>query len=224
MATFEWCKKKFGGGYDSGEILDPVPLSTQLREEVMIGGSYRDAFRQAVFPFLRPDLVILELGPGKGSWTCGILEFIPEGRIETLDVVDVRPWLQPERYGGRLICHQVSDNLFSCVSDGAFDFFWSFGVLCHHSIEQIRTILKNARAKMKRGGVAAHEYGDWEKFYTSGRMVNFPDLVQKPDVDHWWPSNNARAMCAAAEDAGWEVIVPDLGLFQRHGIILLKAW
>ena len=224
MANLEWLKNNFAHGYDSGEILDPVPSSTRLRQEVLIGGSYRHAFHQAVFPFLRPDSVVLELGPGKGSWTRAILEHVPEGRVETIDFVDVRQWLTPERFGGRLICHQVNDTSFSCVPDGAFDFFWSFGVLCHHTIEQITEVLRNARPKMKRGAVSVHEYADWDKFFESGRMVNFPDLPETPDTENWWPSNNARAMTAAAEDAGWKVLFPDLNLFKRDGIIVLKAW
>src|SRR5579859_6023483 len=137
MADMDWLKTAFTSGYDSGEILDSVPSSTRLKQEVLIGGSYRTAFFKAVFPFLRPDSNVLELGPGKGSWSRAILSFIPEGTLTTVDFVDVTRWLRPEDYAGRLICHQVSDFSLSELPDDQFDFAWSFGVLCHHTIEQI---------------------------------------------------------------------------------------
>jgi hypothetical protein len=77
---------------------------------------------------------------------------------------------------------------------------------------------------MKRGGVSVHEYGDWNKFYLSGRMVAFADLNDKPDTESWWPSNSPEAMRAVAEATGWPVIRADMGLFVRDGMILLKAW
>ena len=96
-------------------------------------------------------------------------------------------------------------------------------MLCHHTIEQIQPILSSALPKMRPGAMAAHEYDDWTKFYESGRMVAFPDLVAKTDAESWWPSNSTDAMAAAAEAAGWIVIYPDLGLFARDGLIVLKA-
>ena len=77
MAEMEWLKTTFTAGYDSREILDAVPCATRLKQEVMIGGSYRTAFLKAAFPFLRPDSAVLELGPR------AILHFIPRGNLTT---------------------------------------------------------------------------------------------------------------------------------------------
>lgn len=224
MATKDWLQTAFTSGYDSGDILAAVPDSVRLRQEALIGGSYREAFYRAVLPFLRPDSTVLEVGPGRGSWTRALLAHLPEGRVETVDFQDVTEWLVPQRYGGRLVCHQATDLSLDCVADGAFDVFFSFGVLCHHTIEQIGQILTAARAKVRRGGVGIHEYGDWHKMFRSGRMAHFPDLVATSDEESWWPSNSAAAMAACAEAAGWLVIEADLGLFERDGMILLKAW
>ena len=226
MANVDWLKTTFVGGYDSGEILDFVPSSTRLKQEVMIGGSYRDAFIKAVFPFLRPDSQVLEIGPGKGSWSRAILEFIPEGSLTTVDFVDVTPWLRPETYGGRLVCHQVIDFSLSMLPDNHFDFCWSFGVLCHHTVEQIEAVLAKLLGKMKVGGVAVHQYAEWNKLYRSGRPLQVADLIQKPttDTESWWPSNSKDAMAAVAEKSGWKVIFDDLDLFERDGMIVLKRW
>jgi len=223
MASLDFLKTAFESGYDSGDIMDPVPSSTRLRQEVLIGGSYAEAFRKAVLPFIRPDSVVLELGPGRGSWTRAILQHVPQGRLEAVDFADVSQWLQPELATGRLKLHRVEDMSFDCVANGAFDFFWSFGVLCHHTVEQIGEVLVNTHRKMKPGAISVHEYADWNKFFRSGRMVNFPDLAAKPDEEHWWPSNTAAAMAAVAQAAGWTVIFDDLDLFERDGLIVLKA-
>jgi hypothetical protein len=223
MATLDWLKSAFAHGYDSGDILDPLPSSRRLRQEVLIGGSYQEAFRKGVLPFIRPDSTVLELGPGRGSWSRAILQHLPQGRLEAIDFVDVRDWLRDALETGRFVFHHASDLSFSCVEDGKFDFFWSFGVLCHHTIEQIREILANSRPKMKPGAVAVHQYGDWNKFFESGRMVHFADFAAAPDSEHWWPSNTAEAMRAVSEATGWTVLFDDLGVFKRDGLIVLKA-
>jgi hypothetical protein len=224
MATIdqEWLKTGFQHGYDSGDVLAEVPNSVRLREEVLIGGSYREAFFKACFPYLRPDSRVLEIGPGRGSWTRAILEHLPDGVLETVDFADCTPWLQPERYGGRLICHRTNDFSLDCVPDDRFDFIWSFGVLCHHTIEQIAGVLASSFRKARRGACAVHEYAEWMKLYRSGRIGQIGELVD--DNSHWWPSNSKESMAAAARAAGWRVIHDDLDLFERDGVIVLKKW
>jgi len=202
MAEMEWLKTTFTAGYDSREILDAVPSATRLKQEVMIGGSYRTAFLKAAFPFLRPDSAVLELGPGRGSWSRAILHFIPRGNLTTVDFVDVTDWLRPGDYAGRLTCHQVDDFSLSVLPDEQFDFCWSFGVLCHHTIEQIETVLTALIRKTKIGGVSVHQYADWNKLYRSGRPLQVADLIQKPttDAESGWPSNSKEARAAAAGD------------------------
>ena len=52
----------------------------------------------------------------------------------------------------------------------------------------------------------------------------FPDLMTAEPDKSWWPSNNAEAMAATAEATGWTVIQADIDLFERDGMVLLKAW
>lgn len=224
MPTLDWLKKEFNYGYDSGNVLSVIPNRQRRIEEKRIGGSYRKVFMEAVLPYLKPDSVVLELGPGKGSWSRAILENIPDGQLHVVDYQDVSRWLEPEKYDKRLICHKVDDNLFSSVEDDCFDFFWSFGVLCHNNVEQIGEILKNSLCKMKPGGVAVHQYADWKKLeiwgWKKGRVpLEFKD---KKDEDIWWPRNDEATMVDIAKEAGWEVLNGDLGLLRRDSIILLK--
>ena len=181
MPTQAWLKQAFAHGYDSGDVARPAPDPVRAGEERAIGGSYYDVFQRAIVPFLAPDSAVLELGPGRGSWTRAMLGIVARGCVHTVDFLDVAPWLRPERYGGRLVCHRSSDNSFDAVPDAAFDFFFSFGVLCHNNGGHVAEILANSRPKMKPGGVAVHQYGDWSKldaegWERSGMPAAFKDL------------------------------------------------
>jgi SAM-dependent methyltransferase len=225
VAELEWMRTTFAGGYESGDVLSERPDPVRVREEALIGGSYRECFLKAVLPFLRPDSRVLELGPGRGSWTRALLAHVPQGEVHTVDLLDVSEWLDPREFGGRLTLHQVADLDLSEVPDGYFDLFFSFGVLCHHGTEQIGRILASARRKTIPGGVAVHQYGEWNKLYASGRIVAHPDLpTRESDDDSWWPFNTRDAMRATAEAAGWRVLWDDLDLFARDGVCVLKAW
>jgi hypothetical protein len=164
------------------------------------------------------------LGPGKGSWSRAILQYIPEGKLHTVDFQDVTQWLKPEKYSGQLICHRVHDNSFEGLPDRYFDVFWSFGVLCHNNASSILQILRHARAKMKPEAVAVHQYGNWEKLEAFGwdRGGVPHEFKSKVDEEIWWPRNDQRLMTRLATDAGWEVVTADLDLLKRDSLILLR--
>ncbi|GAB7081858.1 class I SAM-dependent methyltransferase [Megalodesulfovibrio paquesii] len=224
MPTIEWLKQEFDYGYDSGDILALRPDACRANEERRCGGSYFNYFNKAVKPLLRPDAQVLELGPGRGSWTRALLAQLPEGSLHTCDFQDATPWLKPDQYGGRLQCHQVEDNTFSCVADEQFDLFFSFGVLCHCNTSTIRTILEHALRKVKPGGHAIHNYGAWEKLGAWGfaRGGVPEEFSTQPDDAIWWPRNTVNIMASLCRDAGWTVLCDDLQYFQRDGVILLR--
>jgi SAM-dependent methyltransferase len=225
MAADEWLKRMFDYGYDSGDVLSEQPDERRAHEELAAGGCYHRIYREAIVPFLTPASSVLEIGPGKGSWTRAILHAIPHGVLHTVDFIDVTEWLQPERHEPRLVCHTVDDTTFDCVPDGTFDFCWSFGVFCHHGLRQIETILRNTRPKMKRNGLAVHQYGDWDKLEAQGwTNPSIPPSIRTlPDDESWWPRNSSREMSAAAVRAGWTVVSPDLGLMDRDSIAVFAA-
>lgn len=225
MPTLDWLRREFSYGYDSGNVLSLVPNLRRFREERAIGGSYRNLFKQGLLPRLREDSRVLELGPGRGSWTRAILAHVPRGEVHTVDFQDVTRWLNPARYDGRLTCHRVTDNSMKGPPDRYFDVFWSFGVLCHNNQSSIEEILASALAKMKPGGLAVHEYGDWNKLNAYGwERGRIPlEFRSKPDEEIWWPRNDGESMVRIATRAGWEVVSADLALVQRDGIIVLRV-
>lgn len=224
MPTLDWLRREFNYGYDSGDVLAWFPNGVRRKEQASAGGSYRRVFNAAALPHLRPDQVVMELGPGRGSWSRALLRYLPEGQLHTFDFQDVTPWLQPERYAGRLICHHISDNAFADVADSSFDFGWSFGVLCHNNTAQIELVLRNLLPKFKPGALAVHQYGDWQKLERYGweRGCVPREFRDKPDDEIWWPRNDQATMRRVVENAGWKVLNADLGLLQRDSIMLMQ--
>jgi hypothetical protein len=224
MPTLDWLKKEFAYGYDSGNVLGLVPNKIRRSEEQRIGGSYRHVFKRAILPFLKPDSIVLELGPGNGAWSRAILKHIPQGQLITVDYQDVTQWLDLGEYGGRLVPHQVSDNSFSCIEDDSIDFFWSMGVLCHNNKKHIGEILAGALPKMKTGAYGCHQYANWDKLDRYGwRRGGVPtEFRDQQDDEIWWPRNSQSDMVSLSLDAGWNVVKPDLGLLRRDSIIQLR--
>ncbi len=223
MPTTDWLKKEFDYGYDSGNVLGMLPNKVRRSEEKRIGGSYRRVFKHAILPFLKLDSTVMELGPGNGAWSRAMLKHIPDGKLITVDYQDVTRWLEPERYNGRLVCNRVTDNTFSCIEDNSIDFFWSMGVLCHNNKQHIREILGNAFPKMKPGGIACHQYANWDKLDRYGwRRGGVPtEFRDMQDDEIWWPRNSESRMLSLSNNAGWKVIKSDMGLLRRDSIIQL---
>jgi SAM-dependent methyltransferase len=225
MPTLEVLRRLFPRGYNSGDVLSRIPGPRRLIEEVRIGASYREVFFRAVLPYIAPDSKVLELGPGSGSWTRALLKHVPHGEVHTVDFQDVRGWIHPQPGSGRLVCHQVSDNSFAGLPAASFDFFWSFGVLCHNNAEHIREIFRNVLPKMKPGGRAAHEIGDWHKLDQLGWGLRWgvpARFKSLPDDAIWWPRNSAEQTCRLALEEGWEVVERDLGVLRRDSLCVFR--
>jgi SAM-dependent methyltransferase len=225
MPTLEALRRFFPRGYSSGNVLSRIPGPRRMLEEVRAGGSYRDVFLRAVLPYIDADSRVLELGPGSGSWTRAILQHVPRGEVHTVDFQDVRGWIRAAHGGGRLVCHQVSDNSFAGLPPASFDFFWSFGVLCHNNAEHIREIFRNVLPKLKPGAHAAHEIGDWQKLERLGWRWRWgvpARFKQLPDDAIWWPRNSAEQTCRIAVEEGWEVVEQDLGLLRRDSLCVFR--
>jgi len=225
MPTLDWLKNEFHYGYQSGDILAPEPDEIRKSEETRCGGDYRAIFLEAILPRIGERANVLELGPGKGSWSRAVLQSRPACRLQTVDFQDVTQWLEPERWNGRLVCHRVSDSTFSCLEPGSIDFFFSFGVLCHNNTSNIESILKHALSRMRPGAYALHQHSDWKKLDRFGweRGMVPVDFRSKPDDEIWWPRNDGETMERLAKAVGWEVVQRDIGMIQRDGFILLRA-
>ena len=221
--TKEFMFKAFSSGYSSGDVLSEEIDGNRAQDEAKLGGSLNDVVQKAMRPFITPNSRILELGPGAGSWTRAFLDLVPHGEVHTIDLLDVTKFINPAKYPNRLFCHQIADDNYSFLPDNFFDFYFSFGVFCHYKSADRLKMLKEALPKVRPRGYSVHEYGDWKKLDAYGwERGGIPKLFKdKPDEEIWWPRNDADAMAATAQVAGWDVIAPDLGLFARDGVVVL---
>ncbi|MBF0099621.1 MAG: class I SAM-dependent methyltransferase [Desulfobacterales bacterium] len=172
MADKQWSLESFADGYSSGIISQNLPspdseLETVQQEEQKLGGSLSEFFYQVVKPRISPNDYILELGPGRGSWTRALIHEIPQGELHTIDLQDVSQWLNDviDAYPQRLFINTVNKNelTYDCLKNDFFDMFFSFGVFCHMNIEDIVHFLITIRKKLKKNAVCIAQYSDWPK-------------------------------------------------------------
>lgn len=226
MPTQEYIRNEFSYGYSSGDILSEPPDPVTAKEEAIIGGRYRDVFMTLVAPHLMPGNRILELGPGRGSWTSAMLRHGPECQIHTIDFQDLGRWIDIPAQKGRLIHHQVEEgHTFAPVPKGAFDFFFAWGVLCHWGQADIQSILAGALTCMKPGARAVVQYAAWDKLEAYGwDRSGIPQAFrEQDDKDIWWPRNTVDGMAALCRKAGWTVNEADCGIVGRDGVALLSV-
>ncbi len=226
MPTQEFIRNEFSYGYSSGNILSDTPDPVTAKEEAAIGGRYKDVFMSVVAPYLKPGSRILELGPGRGSWTLAMLEQGPECEIHTVDFQDLGRWINIPALKGRLVHHQVEQgHSFAPVPKLHFDFFFAWGVLCHWGQADIQRILTGALTCMKPGARAIVQYAAWEKLDAYGwERGGVPESFRtQDDKDIWWPRNSVSEMVNLCRNAGWSVLKADCGIVQRDGVALLSV-
>jgi hypothetical protein len=172
MADELWSKEAFANGYSSGTVVGPLQdgdPETELRlfEDKRIGGSLSEFFESGVRPYLKPDSRVLEFGPGKGSWTRALFSEVTSGQIHTVDLQDIRPWVQDliDQCPGRFFTHQVpfGEAVYGFLKDDYFDVFFSFGVFCHMDLDALEKFLVRIKPKLKKEALCIAEYSDWEK-------------------------------------------------------------
>ncbi|MBN2964466.1 hypothetical protein JWV37_06720 [Sulfurospirillum sp. T05] len=224
MPTLEWLKKEFHYGYTSGNM---VKNSDEIREreERKIGGNYIEIVQKLLVSHIQPNFSVLELGPGRGSWSQVILSLLNrDGKFTTLDFQDVSKWINSVEDGPKVEHFQIDSFDYSFLKNDEFNFFWSFGVLCHNNIDSIYQIFHNIYPKMKKGAILIHQYADWEKLENFGWEKGGvpPAFKEKMDNEIWWPRNNQKAMRAILEGNGYEVLAIDCNLVQRDSIFICK--
>ena len=209
---------EYGYGYDSGEIARGLDDPLLAREYRATGGNYKIIFDELVKPRLTPGATVLEIGPGRGSWTQAVLENFPSGTLHVIERLPLEgmirrrcPWA-----GDRLRFHRTSTNDYSMFADGSFDFAFSFGVFVHLPLREIEVILRRLRPKMRQGGEVILQYSNWDKLDRWGWEraevpVQFKDDPEHPDV--CWTRNDCPTMERLCTAAGFRIESLDLNYF-----------
>jgi SAM-dependent methyltransferase len=119
--------------------------------------------RDYLAPYVGPDRVCLEIGPGGGRWT----QFLLGAR--ELILVELNPeffeYLRgrfPEALP-RMRFYPTSGYELAGIGDGSVDFAFSFGTFVHLEPEGIDAYLAELRRVLRPGGVAVIQYADKTK-------------------------------------------------------------
>jgi ubiquinone/menaquinone biosynthesis C-methylase UbiE len=157
-----------------------------------------------LLPYVNPDHVALEIGPGGGRWTKHLLAF------RRLYVIDYHSELLCElrarcdRPNMRFIVNHGND--FPGVPEKSIDFLFSFACFVHLEPHLIAAYLKNMTNILKPGGNAVISYSDKTKIgaqtnstFSENTPVRMREMVTKggfrileEDLTTLWNSSVVR--------------------------------
>jgi hypothetical protein len=241
-------QNKWHGGYLEGHPLDPMAPSAyqQLGYISMLHATYL----RCIKPYIKPQTVVLELGPGRGAWTKCLL---PAKEIYALDALSAQHNGIFEYLGNptNLKYFHVSDFECDMIPDSSLDYLFSHGCLCHVSFAGITRYAERLFAKLKRGADCFWMVGDAGKYNNAylrhgiwealARMVpaqgqqmvaqlrqmgsevhSVPaDQTEQEGPGKWYPAGGART-CEMLKGVGYEIVDSDVGTNLRDPIIYFR--
>jgi ubiquinone/menaquinone biosynthesis C-methylase UbiE len=157
-----------------------------------------------VLPYVKPDQVALEIGPGGGRWTRYLLGF------QRLYTVDYHAELLHElrrrcnRPSMQFIVNNGTD--FPGVPENSVDYVLSVGCFVHLEPHLIAAYLKNIATILKPGGTVFITFSDKTKF---GAQINAT-----------FSENSPARMREMVTEAGFRILEEDSTILWNSGIIL----
>jgi hypothetical protein len=157
----------WAGGYYEGDPLDPYRAGSTYPATGFVSTLYA-TYLACIRPYIAPDTVALEIGPGRGAWTRTLLGAKEVWALDALSAEHngIRDYLGDPP---NLRYFQVEDFSCSMLPDNHFDYLFSFGCLCHVSFDGITAYAANLRTKLKPGAHGFWMVGDSEKFNAAHR-------------------------------------------------------
>jgi hypothetical protein len=154
--------KIWRGGYYEGDPLDPTSGSSY--GAFGYNSVLYTIYLTCIKPYVTPQTVVLEIGPGRGAWTKTFLH-LGAKEIWCLDAAPAEHTGFYEYAGThksvRYLC--VKDALLNEIENNSIDYFFSFGVFCHCPQDVIKTYLHSLSSKMKIGSHGFFMIADFDK-------------------------------------------------------------
>jgi hypothetical protein len=149
------------GGYYEGDPLDPLSRSSYRALNWI--STLHATYLCCIKPYVGPETVALEIGPGRGCWTRSMLG---AKKIYALDALSAEHNGIFDYLGNpaNVEYHQVADFECKMIDDNEIDFLFSFGCLCHVSFEGISAYAKNLFPKLKSGAQCFWMIADYDKY------------------------------------------------------------
>lgn len=149
------------GGYYEGDPLAPLARSTYRQINYM--SVLHATYLRCIKPYVTPETVALEIGPGRGAWTRCMLEAREVWALDALSA-EHNGFYEFLGHPSHVKYFQVED--FSCgmLPDDHFNYMFSFGALCHVSFDGITQYATNLLPKLKSGAECFWMVADYAKF------------------------------------------------------------
>lgn len=185
------------------EVMSPTKLYGLHWGDPEIAGPQAYMRDHYILPYVKPDHVALEIGPGGGRWTQYLLGF------RQLYVVDYHAELLEELRGRvdnpnmQFIVNHGTD--FPGVQERSVDYVISVACFVHLELHLIGSYLKNIASILKPGGNVFLTYSDKTKI---GAQLN-----------HTFTDNSPERMRKMVIEAGFRVLEEDPTVLWNSGII-----
>ncbi len=150
----------WAGGYHEGDPLDPMGAQgcTQLGYMSTLHATYLACIK----PYVHPDTVAFEIGPGRGAWTKGIL---PAREIWVVDALSAEhnQFFEYLGHPTHVRYIKVDDFALRDLPENHFTYMFSYGALCHVSFEGITEYARAAFPKLVSGAHCFWMVADYDK-------------------------------------------------------------
>lgn len=136
------------GGYYEG---DPtVPLTKSSYSSFGYISILYATYLRCIRPYINAETVALEIGPGRGTWTKGLLGAKEVWVLDALSA-EHNKFFEYLQHPKNVKYFQVEDFACKQLPEDHFNYMFSFGCLCHVSFEGISEYAKNIFAKLRSG-------------------------------------------------------------------------
>lgn len=184
-------------------------LNARRRDKTTYQPPLYKVLTRYVRPYIRPDVTVLEIGPGGGRWTKYMLQAkhltLVELNTEFFDYLRNRFAAQLSK----LRFYQTRDYELEGVESSSIDFGFSFGVFVHIDPEGIQAYLAELARVVKSGGHIVIQYADKTK--EGGReRTGFSDMTP------------AKMEGFVAALPALEILKHDTTLLNHSSVIILR--
>lgn len=156
---------------------------------------------------IRPNSVVVEIGPGYGRWTRKLIEI--SSRVMVVDVAEKCINHCREVFGANdnVEFHVNDGRSLAFAEDESVDFIWSFDVFVHIEPEDIEAYMREFRRVLKPDGVAILHHGiigktvfEWRSSLT---LQVFAEILKRHDftlLEQFSAWGDSRQFRVAASD------------------------
>jgi hypothetical protein len=161
------------GGYYEGDPTVPLTKSSYVSFGYI--STLYATYLRCIRPYIKPDTIALEIGPGRGTWTKGLLGAKEVWVMDALSA-EHNGFFEYLKNPENVKYLRVDD--FECrdLPENHFDYMFSFGCLCHVSFDGITQYAENVFDKLKPGANCFWMVADKKRYEQFRKFADHFDI------------------------------------------------